>query len=227
MNYFDAVVRRVLIMVIQCTIEVGAEDYYSCDLTRQIPVRVTLVTINQDTGFGIAESLDGDEASIQAYVKGLEDSPSIRKVDIIHKSSDAYWTRVVHQLDRDSIHETILQSGCMTRLPIVIEQGLQYHIVLAPSQSTLSDLIRTLRERFPHVSIRKLRSKPTASFQILLTEKQQEAFLLAYRSGYYEMPRKSRIEELCKKLGIKRVAMQERLRRAEMRILSDFAETLP
>ncbi|MFQ5833955.1 MAG: helix-turn-helix domain-containing protein [Candidatus Thorarchaeota archaeon] len=213
-------------MVIQCTIEVGAEDYYSCDLTRQIPVRVTLVTINQDTGFGITESLDGDEASIQAYVKGLEGSPSIRKVEIIHKSSDAYWTRVVHQLDKDSIHETILQSGCMTRLPIVIERGLQYHIVLAPSQSTLSNLIRTLRTRFAHVSIRKLKSQPTASIPVLLTEKQQEAFLLAYRSGYYEMPRKSRIGELCKKLGIRRVAMQERLRRAEMRILSDFADAL-
>jgi predicted DNA binding protein len=213
-------------MVLQCTIEVGAEDYYSCDLTRKIPVRVTLVTINGDTGFGITESSKGDEEAIQNYIKGLEASPSIKEVSIIHRSQEAYWTRVVHELDRASIHETILDSGCMTRLPIVVEQGLQYHTVLAPSQDTLSELIRLLRTRFPHVRIRRLKSQPTASFGIALTEKQKEAFLLAFQSGYYEMPRKSRIDQMCKILGIKRVAMQERLRRAEWRIISEFADTL-
>ena len=100
-------------MVLQCTIEVGAEDYYSCDLTRKIPVRVTLVTINGDTGFGITESSTGDEKAIQDYIKGLEASPSIKELNILHRSQEAYWTRVVHQLGRPSIHETILDSGCM------------------------------------------------------------------------------------------------------------------
>ncbi len=213
-------------MVLQCTIEVGAEDYYSCDLTRKIPVRVTLVTINGDTGFGITESSKGDEEAIQNYIEGLKGSPSIKEVNILHRSQEAYWTRVVHKLTRTSIHETILASGCMTRLPIVVENGLQYHTVLAPSQDTLSELIRSLRAKFPHVRIRRLKSQPTASFRVALTEKQQEAFLLAFQSGYYEMPRKSRIDQMCKKLGIKRVAMQERLRRAERRIISEYAETL-
>ena len=85
-------------MVLQCTIEVGAEDYYSCDLTRKIPVRVTLVTINGDTGFGITESSDGDEKAIQDYIKGLIASPSIKEVDILHRSEEAYWTRVIHEM---------------------------------------------------------------------------------------------------------------------------------
>lgn len=225
MDYYDAVVRRVHIMVLQCTIEVGAEDYYSCDLTKRIPVRVTLVTINEDTGFGITEPLHGDEESIKKYIMELEKSPSIKEVDIIHRSPEAYWTRVVHDLDSDSIHETILQSGCMTRLPIVIERGVQFHTVLAPSQESLRELVSRLRERFPRVRIRRLKSKPTASFRVRLTEKQREAFILALHSGYYDIPRKSRIDQLSVKLGIRRVAMQERLRRAELRILSDFAET--
>ena len=214
-------------MVLQCTIEIGAEDYYSCDLTRKIRVRVTLVTIHGDTGFGITESPTGDEEAIKDYIEGLESSPSIKEVNILYKSQDAYWTRVVHRLSKPSIHETILDSGCMTRLPIVVEHGLQYHTILAPSQDTLSELIRSLRKRFPHVRIKRLRSQPTSSFRVILTEKQQEAFLLAFQSGYYEMPRKSRIDQMCKKLGIRRVAMQERLRRAEKRIISEFAETLP
>ncbi|MFW9886777.1 MAG: helix-turn-helix domain-containing protein [Candidatus Thorarchaeota archaeon] len=214
-------------MVLQCTIEVGAEDYYSCDLTREIPVRVTLVTINGDTGFGITESSIGDEKAIKDYIKGLESSPSIKEVSILHRSQDAYWTRVVHRLSKASIHETILDSGCMTRLPIVVEHGLQYHTILAPSQDTLRELIRLLRKRFPHVRIKQLRSQPTSSFRIALTKKQKEAFLLAFQSGYYELPRKSRIDQMCKKLGIKRVAMQERLRRAENRIIAEYVETLP
>ncbi|MFX0107475.1 MAG: helix-turn-helix domain-containing protein [Candidatus Hodarchaeota archaeon] len=212
-------------MVIESRIEVSAEDYYSCDLTKTIPVRVSLVTINGDTGFGIAEPLEGGEVSVKKYIQGLRSSSSILKVEIMFQSKEAYWTRVVHKMSRDSIYETVLKSGCMSRLPIVIQRGVQYHTILAPSQDAFRNLLQTLRSRFDRVRIRRIQSRPGISLASPLTKKQQEAFQLAFDSGYYEIPRKSTIEELCSELNIKRVAMQERLRRAEQRILSEFAET--
>ena len=212
-------------MVVECVLRVSPRDYYSSDLTRSIPVRVTLVTINGDTGFGIAEPLEGGEASLQAYVEGLRQSPSIVDVEVTYRSAEAYWTRVIHKLESDSIYETILKSGCMTRLPIILQNGVQNHVVLAPSNDLLSQLLRQLRTRFTSVKVVRIRSKPTSP-QSILTPKQREAFLLAYQGGYYEMPRKTYLQELGHLLGIKRVAMQERLRRAEMRILSNFAEDL-
>ncbi|MGY5854682.1 MAG: helix-turn-helix domain-containing protein [Candidatus Thorarchaeota archaeon] len=213
-------------MVVQSTIQVSSEDYYSCVLTRKIPVRVSIVTIDGDTGLGILESIESNEKHLQRYMDELEASPSVVEAEVTYRSPDIYWTRVVHRMDRDSIYETILQSGCMTRLPIVIEGGVQNHVVLAPSRERLRNLLEQLRTRFTSVKIRRVQSTPTGTFHVSLTPKQKQAFNLAFQSGYYEIPRKSTLEELSKELGIKRVAMQERLRRAERHIMHEFAEVM-
>ena len=213
-------------VVVECRIRISSEDYYSCDLTKKIPVRVSIVTIDGDTGFGITEPLEQGEDAIQAYVDGLRESASVVEVDVTYQSPQAYWTRVVHRLDRASIYETVLRNGCMTRLPIVIQRGVQYHTVLAPSRSQLRQLLQELRKDFTRVEISRVRERPTDTHEAILTKKQQEALVLAYMSGYYEMPRRVKLADLSQKLGIKRVAMQERLRRAELRILTEFTEEM-
>lgn len=209
-------------MVVQCLIEVSSEHYYSCELTQRIPVRVSIVAINGDTGFGILEPLIEDENSLEMYVNQLRGSSSIVSVDVTYKSPKAYWTRVVHKMNGPSIHDTILQEGCMSFLPIVVERGFQLHTVLAPSREILSSLLHVLRRRFTMVRIRRISSTPSVLTQEILTEKQKVAFNLAFESGYYSIPRSCKIEALAMKLGIRRVAMQERLRRAELRILSTY-----
>ncbi|MHA2601266.1 MAG: helix-turn-helix domain-containing protein [Candidatus Thorarchaeota archaeon SMTZ1-83] len=213
-------------VVVECRIRISSEDYYSCDLTKKIPVRVSIVTIDGDTGFGITEPLEQGEDALQAYVDGLRESASVVEVDVTYQSSQAYWTRVVHRLDRASIYETVLRNGCMTRLPIVIQRGVQHHTVLAPSRSQLRQLLQELRKDFTRVEISRVRERPTDTYEAILTKKQQEALVLAYKSGYYEMPRRVKLADLGQKLGIKRVAMQERLRRAELRILTEFTEEI-
>lgn len=212
-------------MMVQTTIQVSSEDYYSCVLTARIPVRVAIVTINGDTGFGIVEPLAEGETAVRRYVEELRNSQSTVEVEVTHKSPEAYWTRVVHRLETESIYETILASGCMTRLPIVIEGGIQYHSILSPSRETLSELVHNLKARFDHVKFKRMKVIPTSPFQSLLTKKQDQAFRLAFETGYYEMPRKSNLVDLSKELGIKRVAMQERMRRAELRIMTRYAES--
>ena len=211
-------------MVVQSVIEVSSEHYYSCELTQRIPIRVSIVAINGDTGLGILEPLEGGEASLQRYVRELSESSSTLSVDITHRSPDAYWTHVVHRTDGPSIYDTVLQSGCMTFLPIIVERGVQKHTILAPTREVLSDLLHLLRERFTSVHVRRMRASPVGFSPDILTSKQKEAFILAFESGYYTTPRKCSVEELASAIGIKRVAMQERLRRAEYRILSRYLE---
>ena len=210
--------------MIQATVQISSEGYYSCDLTRSIAVRVTIVTINGPVGFGIIESLDGTEKALKQYIRKMNKSENVVSIETTFKSQETYWTRAVHEVGGQSIYETVLKSGCMTRLPIIIEGGVQNHLILAPSRSSFSDLLKTLRSKFEIVKIRRLRSMATTTSQIKLTHKQLEALRLAAKSGYYEMPRKTYIENLAKELGIKRVAMQERLRRAEKAIITEFVE---
>lgn len=210
--------------MIEAKLEIAAEGYYSCDLTRKIPVKVHLVSINGPLGFGIIESLTGEEKPIVRYVKALEKSSSTVEVKVTHKTPELYWTEVVHKLKQKSIHETILDCGCMSRLPIVIASGTQIHHLLAPNQAAFRTAFDTLRDNFTKVTLLRIRRSPGGIFGPGLTEKQMEAIKEAIVHGYYEIPRKCEIKHLAKTLGIKRVAAQERLRRAERTIMNQFSE---
>ena len=210
-------------MVLECLLQITAENYYSCELTDKIPVRVSIMTINGDTGFGVIEPVQGVESHIAEYVDQLKDDEDISEVEVTYKSSEAYWTRVVHQLEGPSIYETILSSGCMSRLPIIIQNGVQKHTVLAPSKNRVKEMLSLLRKRFSEVQLLRLRTTPYTKSKVRLTDKQSEALRLAHESGYYEIPRSVKIAELAKKLDISRVSMQERLRRAERDIMNAYA----
>jgi predicted DNA binding protein len=214
----------VFIRLIEARLEITAEGYYSCDLTRKIPVRVDLVSINGPLGFGIIQSLTGKEKPLSDYVKALEQSSSIVEVRVTHETPEQYWTEVIHRLKKKSIHETILECGCMSRFPIVIEGGTQIHHLLAPNQDAFRLAFDTLRARFLKVRILNIRRSPRGPLGPGLTNKQMDAIKLAISKGYYDMPRGSEIKHLAKKLKIKRVAMQERLRRAERTIMHQFAD---
>lgn len=213
-----------MFLLIQSRLQISSENYYSCQLTHEIPIRVSIVTINPPEGFAIIEPLEGGEKTLEQYVMALERSPSIREFQITYRAPESYWTRAVHQLDFPSIYKTVLDCGSMTMLPIVIEKGLQFHDVLSPTRRHFANLLKTLQKRFTDVKIKHFMSKPVKAFDFLLTPKQLEAFELAFKLGYYCIPRQVKIEDLAIKAGIKRVAMQERLRRAELRIFSEFAK---
>lgn len=213
-------------ILIQTNLQISSKDYYLCELTKKIPVKVTIVTIRLPEGYGLIEALEGGEGTIQLYVDSIKASESVLEFEVTYSSPNIYFTRSVHNLDFPSIYETILKSGSMSLLPIIIVKGVQYHTVYSPSRNALKILLTTLKSRFTTVKIISLSSTPFKSEQTLLTPKQREAFELAYKKGYYEIPRRSKIniESLSQYLGIKRVATQERLRRAEQRILSDYAK---
>jgi predicted DNA binding protein len=125
-----------------------------------------------------------------------------------------------------SIHETVLENGCMTRLPIIISKGIQTHTILAPTQDKFTKMFDNLRSRFTSVELDRIRRFPSDVVHPLLTKKQEEAFTLAFKRGYFEIPRKSEIIPLASEVGLKRVAFQERLRRAERAIIREYANVL-
>lgn len=214
--------------MIQTNLQISSKDYYLCELTKKIPVKVTIVTIRLPEGYGLIEALEGGEKSIQLFVDSIRASESVLEFEVTYSSPNVYFTRSVHNLDFPSIYETILEAGSMSLLPITIVKGIQYHTVYSPSRDALKTLLAMLKSRFTTVKILSLSSAPLRSEQTLLTPKQLEAFKLAFNKGYYEIPRRSKIniETLAQHLGIKRVAMQERLRRAELRILTDYAKKI-
>jgi predicted DNA binding protein len=212
--------------VIYTYLQISSKDYYLCELTKKIPVKITIVTIQLPEGYAYIEALEGGEKTIKAYIDSQKSSPNIPEFEITYKSPSVYWTRAVHQLDYPSIYETVLESGNMALLPITVVKGIQYHRVLSPTRSSLRNLLKILKNRFTTVKILSLSTTPYKPVKSLLTSKQLTAFKLAYDKGYYQIPRRIKVEELAETLGIKRSAMQERLRRAELQIVSEYAKSL-
>ncbi len=210
--------------VIQAKVLISTEDYYTCDITRTIPVRVSITTINGPVGFGIIEALAGGEESLKQYVSAMKASPSVVEIEITYQSPTIYWTRVAIHPDTPSIYETVLESSCMTRLPVIIQRGVQEHTILAPSKEAFRAMLDSLKARFSQVRLRHVRSFASGLPKHNLTVKQMEAMMMAFSSGYYDIPRRITVTEMSERLGIKRVAMQERLRRAERTIVTDFVE---
>lgn len=206
---------------------ISSKDYYSCEITKRIPVRVSILAVNGTEGMAVYQALDNNENSLEQYVKEMEQSEQIVDIKVTQKSSTDYWTRVQHKLDYPSIYETILESGSMTILPIIIENGVQYHDILSPTPDSLRHLLVKLKKRFSSIKIKSLSSELTeltANISNFLTEKQLEVIIITYKNGYYDIPRKSTLAELSNKIGIKRVAFQERLKRAEKRIIEHYME---
>ncbi|MHA1449049.1 MAG: helix-turn-helix domain-containing protein [Candidatus Hodarchaeales archaeon] len=208
--------------MIQSKISISSKKYYTCQLTAEIPVKITIVAIILPEGFAIVEPLQGGEKELIKYAQQMKNSDPVVEFEITYSSPEYYWTRSVHKLDFPSIYETIIQSGSMTMMPVIIKGGKQYHVILSPSPGGFKKLIRMLKARFEEVSIKHLSTRPWYSRRSILTLKQEEAILLAYKAGYYDIPRRVKIADLAPRIKIKRVAMQERLRRAELKIINDF-----
>ena len=192
--------------MIRSKIAISTEKYYSCEISKKLPIRISVLTVNGPEGLGFVEALDKKKETLDEFVKLMKKSDQIIDICIMHKTPTKYWNRVRHKLDYHSIHTSVLESGSMTILPITIENGIQYHNILSPSTASFRKLLAYLQERFTDVNIRALSSKPTETIQDFLTDKQYETLMLAHRKGYYDIPRKCTLEEIGDELGIKRVA---------------------
>lgn len=203
---------------------ISSDDYYTCKMTKKYNVKVTIATINLPVGFAAIESLNDLEEEIINYINELRKTKDIIEYTVTHKSPLVYWTKGIHKLDYPSIYETILESGSMSLMPVIIQKGVQHHKILSPSSKEFSNLQKLLKERFSEVIINYIYSKPAELQKSLLTKKQREAFYLAFKKGYYEIPRKIEAKKLAKKIRINHVSYLERLRRAELRILNDYIQ---
>ena len=60
----------------------------------------------------------------------------------------------------------------------------------------------------------------------LLTDRQKEIMGIAYKSGYFEFPRKNDLTEIAAELSIRPSTLSEILRRAEAKIVKHYIETM-
>jgi predicted DNA binding protein len=138
---------------------------------------------------------------------------------------------VVRDPARKATINLLFSSGCVFDPPATVDGDYEIHNVLASSRKDLRTLERTLRQNRRSFRILSLKEVPSADrtpVAVLtkgLTPRQHEAVRVAFRRGFYNYPRRTRIADLAQEVGLSRSTFQEHLRLAEVKLIRYLLET--
>jgi len=159
----------------------------------------------------------------------------ISKMDgLIEEISDGYK---IHLITKEcfcnlenSIGKNIDTFNLLHVLPVAYAQGWEYYRIIAFKHEDVNGLLQRLDDKgFTYEILRKvpfdgfIASSLTLTADALfscLTEKQIDALLTSFNSGYYNLPRKSPLTLIAKKRRVPRTTFEEHLRKAENKLVA-------
>jgi len=113
--------------------------------------------------------------------------------------------------------------GLIHTIPTIVSPEIMT-VSMIGERKNLSDFVEMMRT---HVgTIRKMAVRRAAyqkaDILAVLTDKQREVMVAAFRNGYYEYPKKISSRRLCRKVNISKPTLLQHMRKAECRILREI-----
>jgi len=113
----------------------------------------------------------------------------------------------------------VSESGCFITSATSESEEMACWTIVGPDSMHVNALISRLeKEGFP--------MERKSSFHIdhttFLSEKQERALRTAFENGYYEIPKKTNMDDLCKQLDCSKSTLNVTLRAAERKIINHF-----
>ena len=173
------------------------------------------------TGNGFLPYFWTEETTVQGVTGQLEEIPSVETCSVVDVVDDEALVRV-EWAERDvdflaAVEETggiIVDAICTT--------GGWTITVRFDDHADLGECYRHCVTNDVQVSIASVRGPTPADREgspFELTEPQRQALLEAYESGYFDVPRRTNLDELATKLDVSDTAVSQRLRRGTARLI--------
>jgi len=183
--------------------------------------------------------MEFEAPNVDALIKHVSKNPVIKKLDVLRKTPRWALVDVTSKPDTLLLPK-LLEAKVIPALPSSTQVDRDFVSLIVPSDADLRKLSSLLREDAEYwVRSKKYldSAAPSSLFASrdflrlkLVTEQlppqQREAFVLAVRRGYYEIPKKATLEELARVMGISPSTFAEHLRRAEAKFLPFLADAL-
>lgn len=142
----------------------------------------------------------------------------------------------IHDRSDGGVQALAEQYHCIALSPIIYDNGWETHRLVAWDDQAFRGLYQELSDKFP-VEIKSKRMLEGSLFEhsmILsandllgnLTDRQMSAVEAAVSGGYYECPRRTRIQDLADKSGVPRTTLQEHLQKGEAKLMQAVAPML-
>ncbi len=148
--------------------------------------------------------------------------PGVKIVEILEEWQTDYLTHhlITLEFSRDFIGR-FFENGDLTILAGTNLTANGLVVQVAGRQSSMVSFLRSIREAIPIERVTKARNSEGIA-QNGPTLQQYRIVKLAYKSGWYEVPKKVSIRGLASKLGLSKSTVAEQLIKAESEIVGDF-----
>ena len=170
------------------------------------------------------EVIAPNSATLEKYIHDVKLLKDVYSVDVLQKTKirALFMLRVKSP---GSPSEMVLNKGAVLTEPVILEKGYEIYSVVSAEPKNMAKLLEEL-EGVGEVKILRIGEPRGESSPLKLTDKQLLAIKTALSSDYYSWPRKVTLEDLARKLGMKRRAFQENLRKAEAKVFPEFIKDI-
>lgn len=181
----------------------------------------------KDSGKRIVQAsykLSCEPGQEKAFIKHVSENKGVSQAKLVYLGSDP--VALVSWKAPFTSYDAVLASGCSYSSQCYSKKGFEAYSLFAEEPSVITALLNELDQigEVKIFSVKNASSEKSDRFN--LTPKQREALVSAISSGYYSWPKKVNLDELAGKLGKKRRALQENLRKAEGKVLPKILEEL-
>jgi len=165
-------------------------------------------------------TIEGKPEDIRQFFKDIKKEKRVRNLEI------AGNTMFFIGKSKKKIPSSFYTQKMFFTKPVFVdEKGYEYWEVASYDRNVLGDFLKELKEQhYEHFEMLQFRNIKLDNIYFPaiapdLTEKQKEAFELAIREGYYDIPKRTDLNKLAKMTGISVATFQEHLKRAEAKIV--------
>ncbi|MFA6952806.1 MAG: helix-turn-helix domain-containing protein [Candidatus Methanomethylophilaceae archaeon] len=179
-------------------------------------VKVQIITcsmLDQGTGYSMVRILDSDGTHLEeGTYEGEYGSCVINKFSPKH-----YVAMVINK--RCKLSSLINEAGCfLTSAVPITDTEIEWKLI-GPNNTALHNLVDNMRDAGFAV---ELISSESVDMDFALTDKQEQYFDVAMNLGYYDIPKRAGLDELCRVLGCSKSTLNIVLRTAEKKIFDMY-----
>ncbi|MFC7157362.1 helix-turn-helix domain-containing protein [Halomarina halobia] len=192
-----------------------------------------------DLRFEMAQVVAAEQGTTMSFVRvwgpsredveaAFELDPSVAGYTVVSQRGDSW----LYELDWESVRLCVLREilfeGDAMILSVKGRNGSWVVQVMVLDRNTLSRIVDNAWKHdfsIDVVRITELDSESASPGE--LTQEQYETLMTAVEEGYFEIPRRTTMEELAEKLGITHQALSERFRRGHQTLIETSLEGQP
>ena len=168
-------------------------------------------------------TLQGKEEDINNFVKQLN-----KKCKKLERKGNTLFTLNEEPIEKEFYDPVFDPKIIYTKPVLVSKNGYEIWEMASWEKEALTKVLKVpvFKIEIKYIKQTKLSDLFFPKVSPQLAPKQKEALELAVKQGYYQFPRKIKLEELAKLSKVKRQTFQENLRRAERKLIPFLAEGL-